>query len=71
MAGPRFLSIGLMMRFLLSRRARRVFTCSGLRLQGLVFWFLAMKTRCFSFSFFSKSVILSSIRIGAGGGFQL
>jgi hypothetical protein len=67
MAGPRFLSVGFMIRPLFWCRARKVLSCGVVRLFGLgrvLFLYLS----CFSFKAFSKAHRLSSIIEGAGGG---
>lgn len=71
MAGPRFLSVGLMIRFVFCFSSLRALNCSGVRLDMFLFLYFFWSS---SFSFlrdFSKRVIWSSISIEAGGGSQV
>lgn len=69
-AGPRFLSVGLMIMFGFFFREFSACVCSGVRLDRLEFLYFICSVRCACLSCFSKCVILSSMRFDAGGGFQ-
>jgi hypothetical protein len=69
-AGPRFLSVGLMIMFGFFLREFSAYVCSGVRLDRLEFLYFICSVRCACLSCFSQCVILSSMRFDARGGFQ-
>jgi len=71
MARPKFLSIGLMIRFVFCFNIFRALDCSGVRLDMFLFLYFFWSS---PFSFlrdFSKRVIWSSISLEVGGGSQV
>ena len=66
MAGPRFLSVGLIIIFLFCFSCVGTLCCIGDRLVNLIFLFLVDRCSCFRFRSFSKVVIFSSISNGTG-----
>ena len=70
-AGPRFLSVGLMIRFVFCFSFLRALNCSGVRLDMFLFLYFFWSSSISFLRDFSKRVIWSSISIEAGGGSQV
>jgi hypothetical protein len=58
MAGPRFLSVVLMIKLSFFFRSLRALACIGVRLLRLIFQYLFRSLVCSFFSSFSKSVLV-------------
>jgi len=71
MAGPRFLSEGFIMKFSLFLRDLKVAIRGVDRFLRLILLSLDSNCCCLYLSCFSKIISLSSIMVGAGGGFHV
>lgn len=69
-AGPKFLSVGLISISSFCFNDFRMLSWGRVRLQRVDLLCLLISSLCADLSFFSKSVILASIDMEAGGGFQ-
>jgi len=67
-AGLRFLSVGLIIKFLSFLSVLRAASCVKVRLEIVLFSFLELSWSWLNFRVFSNAVIFSSIEIDAGGG---
>ncbi len=68
-AGAKFLSVGLIIKFLFCWSEHSALICIGLRLEECILLFFSICFCCLALIDFSNRVIFSSVRFSAGGGF--